>query len=244
MIRLNKYLARCGVASRRACDELISQGRVKVNGKVVKELGVVVDENSDRVEFDGKLMDSSKKENFIYVLLNKPQEVISTADDEFNRETVVDLIAAPQRIYPVGRLDFQTTGVLLLTNDGELTNRLIHPRYKVTKVYHALIDRKIKPVDLYHLRNGVELDGKKTLPCKIEEMRIVDNQSFLKIELREGRNRQIRRMFEAVGYQVEELDRVAFGGLTYGGLHRGEWRYLRPAEVQQLQNLVNESPVS
>ncbi len=233
MMRLNKYLAHAGVASRRKSDDLIKAGYVKVNGQTVRKMGVVIDVEKDEVTFKGYRINLG--ETYTYVLLNKPQGVVTTANDQFKRAQVVDLIAIPERIYPVGRLDYDTTGVLLLTNDGELTNRLLHPNYKVEKVYRLLLNRRIRPVDLHHLRAGVILEGKRTLPCKINELRIVENKSFLEVELTEGRNRQIRKMFELLGYRVVELDRISFAGLTAGGLHRGEWRYLKEKEVAKLK---------
>jgi 23S rRNA pseudouridine2605 synthase len=237
MIRLNKFLAHAGIASRRKCDEHIKNGLVTVNGEMVTALGVTIDERKDVVTFKGK--EIKYKEPGVYLILNKPAGVISSVKDEFKRDTIMNFIDIPQRVYPIGRLDYETTGVLLLTNDGELTNLLLHPRYKVEKVYRALIDRRVRPVDLHHLRNGVQLDDEKTLPCEINELRIIDNQSFLEIKLRQGLNRQIRRMFELFGYQVEELERISFAGITAHGLKQGEWRYLTNEEITHLRNEVN-----
>lgn len=236
-MRLNKFLARAGIASRRKSDDLIKAGLVKVNGETVSQMGLVIDEEKDIVEFDGEQV--TLKEKLIYVVLNKPKEVLSTAMDEHHRQTVVGLVSFPERIYPVGRLDYETTGALLLTNDGELTNRLLHPSYKVLKIYRALIDRIIRPIDLHNLQNGVLLDGQKTLPCKIRELRKIDNQSYLEIELREGRKRQIRRMFGLFDYTVEELERVSFAGITTQGLKPGEWRFLTGQEISKLKHEVN-----
>lgn len=232
-MRLNKFLAHAGVASRRKCDDFIQAGLVQVNGETVTTLGVVIDETKDAVLYKGETVRIT--ENFTYVVLNKPRGVLSTADDPYARKTVVDLIGIVERIYPVGRLDYDTSGVLILTNDGELTNRLIHPNYKVTKVYHALLDRVIRPIDLHKLRTGVMLDDKMTQPCKIREIRIKDNASFLEIELKEGRNRQIRRMFELFDYEVEVLERISFAGITSKGLQPGEWRKLTTQEITLLK---------
>ena len=232
-MRLNKFLAHAGVASRRKCDDFIQAGLVQVNGETVTTLGVVIDETKDAVLYKGETVRIT--ENFTYVVLNKPRGVLSTADDPYARKTVVDLIGIVERIYPVGRLDYDTSGVLILTNDGELTNRLIHPNYKVTKVYHALLDRVIRPIDLHKLRTGVMLDDKMTQPCKIREIRIKDNASFLEIELKEGRNRQIRRMFELFDYEVEVLERISFAGITAKGLQPGEWRKLTTQEITLLK---------
>jgi len=237
IMRLNKFLAQAGIASRRKSDDLILAGFVKVNGETIDRVGVVIDEENDVVEFKGNKV--SLKETFSYVVLNKPTEVISSAQDEFRRQTVVGIVSFPERIYPVGRLDYDTSGVLLLTNDGELTNRLLHPSYKVLKVYRAFIDPVLKPVDLHNLQQGVMLEDEKTQPCKIREIRKIDNGSYLEIELKEGRNRQIRRMMENFDYTVEELERISFAGITSQGLKRGEWRYLQEEEILKLKKEVN-----
>ncbi len=235
MMRINRFMAQSGVAARRKCDDLISAGKVKVNGQVIDQLGLMIDEQKDHVEVNGKSLNLVSE--FTYILLNKPTETITSVEDQHKRQTVVELIETSQRIFPVGRLDFNTTGVLLLTDDGDLTNRLIHPRFKAPKVYHVLLDRRIKPIDLHRFKNGIELEGKKTLPSKIRELRVVDNCSYMEIELREGRKRQIRMMFEELSYEVEELDRVSFAGISYSGLKRGQWRYLTNKEVETLKEL-------
>lgn len=236
-MRLNKFLAHAGIASRRKCDELIRDGHVKVNGQTVREMGVTIDEHRDMVTFKGEKV--LLQEKYAYVLLNKPPGFVSTASDEHKRNTVLDLVGLPERIYPVGRLDYNTTGVLLLTNDGELTNCLLHPNFKVEKIYHAFINEKVRPVDLHRLQKGIELDGEMTLPCTMREIRIVDNCSFLEIILREGRNRQIRRMFEVLHYNVEELERISFAGITARNLQPGEWRYLKDDELARLKEEVH-----
>lgn len=238
MIRLNKFLATAGIASRRRCDDFILEGRVKVNGEIVTKLGYRIDEENDRVAFDDapvKLITEKK-----YIIFNKPKGIITSTDDPYERKTVLDMIPIKQRIYPVGRLDYDTTGLLLLTNDGPLTNKLIHPRYKIEKKYLVLLDKIVRPISLYHLRRGIELDGKKTAPCKISEIRIIDNCSFLEVVLYEGRNRQIRRMFESVGYQVTELERISFGPLILTGLPRGSWRYLNKNEIHSLHKYLED----
>ncbi len=236
IIRLNKFLAHAGIASRRKCDDYIKQGLVTVNGELITALGVSIDREKDTVTFKGK--EIKYKEPGVYLVLNKPAGVVSTLKDEFKRDTIMNYIDIPQRVYPVGRLDYETTGVLLLTNDGELTNLLLHPRYKVIKVYHTLINKRVRPADLYYLRKGVDLGVEHTLPCEINEIRIIDNQSFLEIKLRQGINRQIRRMFELFGYEVEELERISIAGITAHGLKRGEWRYLSDKEISHLKNEV------
>jgi 23S rRNA pseudouridine2605 synthase len=235
-MRLNKFLASAGIASRRKCDDLIQAGRVKVNGEIITTLGHRIDEDSDQIAFDNKVIRS--KSDFIYIMLNKPKGVVSTVNDQFKRNTVLDLIPIEQRIFPIGRLDYDTTGLLLLTDDGLLTNQLIHPKYKIKKVYHALLNKAIKPLAVYHLERGIELQGKKTAPCQISEVRVIDNCSLLEVVLYEGRNRQIRRMFNAMGYEVEKLDRIAFGPLTLAGLARGNWRYLSKQEIKRLKNYI------
>ena len=237
MMRLNKFLAHAGIASRRKCDDLIVAGHVTVNGELVNTVGVVIDESKDKVTFKGQPVQIV--EHYVYVLLNKPKSTVTTASDEFERTTVVDLIEVPERIYPVGRLDYETSGVLLLTNDGDLTHKLLHPNYKVEKVYHALLDRVIRPIDLHKFSKGIELDGVQTQPCQIREMQIKDNSSFLEIVLKEGRNRQIRRMFEILTYEVEELERISFAGIRAGRLQPGEWRYLTSYEEDRLKEGVD-----
>ena len=239
MMRLNKFLAQSGVASRRKCDDFIVAGRVKVNGKIVQKLGVRIDEEADEIKFDDKQVNLPV--NYKYLILNKPVGYITTASDEFNRRTVLDLIPLEDRVFPVGRLDYDTAGLLLLTNDGEMSNQLIHPRYKIEKTYHVLLDKLIKPIALHHLKQGVELDGKKTAPCKIQQIRAVDNCSLLEVRIHEGRNRQIRRMFESFDYQVEDLDRIAFGPLTLAGLKRGEWRHLTKTELDELRRYMAQA---
>lgn len=232
-MRLNKFLASAGVGSRRKCDDYIVEGRITVNGEVVIKLGSKVDEQKDEVRFDGNPV--ARRTTLIYILLNKPTGYVTTASDEFNRRTVMDLISLEERVYPVGRLDLESTGLLLMTNDGALTNELIHPRYKIPKTYHVLLNKIIRPVDAYHFERGLMLDDKKTAPCKLSGIRVIDNCSFMEVTIAEGRNRQIRRMFNLLGYEVEELDRIAFGPLNLAGLKRGEWRYLKPSEVEALR---------
>jgi 23S rRNA pseudouridine2605 synthase len=233
MIRLNKFLAGAGIASRRTCDGYITAGRVRVNGKLVQKLGSKIDETVDKVTFDDQPVQA--KVDFIYTILNKPTGIITTASDEYNRQTVLDLLPIEDRIFPVGRLDQDTTGLVFLTNDGDLANQLIHPKYKIPKTYHALLNKKIHPKDMYHFERGLLLDEKMTTTCKLTEMRVIDNCSFVEVIIFEGRNRQIRRMFELLGYEVEALERVAFGPLKLGGLKRGAWRYLTQEEINKLK---------
>jgi pseudouridine synthase len=234
MMRLNKFLASAGIGSRRKCDDYIVQGKITVNGEVVKQLGVKIDEFKDTVAFDGKEVKLEK--NLLYIILNKPKGIITSASDEHDRNTVLDLIPLNDRLFPVGRLDQDTTGLVLLTNDGELANQLIHPKFKFPKTYHVLLNKIVHPKDIYHFERGILLDDKKTAPCKLSEIRIIDNCSFLEIILHEGRKRQIRRMFDELGYEVVELDRIGFGSLTLAGLKRGEWRYLNKNEIAELKS--------
>lgn len=239
--RLNKYLSHAGVASRRKADELIKEGKVKVNGVVVTEMGYKVMPN-DRIEFDGKKLSLERK---YYLLLNKPKDYITTLSDEHNRRTVVDLIrgayqqiASPvkPRLYPVGRLDRNTTGVLLLTNDGELAQRLTHPSSETQKVYHITLDKKLRKEDFDKIAEGgvVLEDG----IAEVDEIAYPNpnDRAEVGIQIHTGKNRFIRRLFEALGYEVVKLDRVYFAGLTKKDLPRGRWRFLSESEVRLLKH--------
>ena len=233
-IRLNKYIANSGICSRREADELITQGLVEVNGKVVTEMGYQV-QKTDRVVFDGQ---SRTPEKPVYVLLNKPKGYISTTKDEKARKTVMDLVAnaSPYRLFPVGRLDRQTTGLILLTNDGHLTKKLTHPSFGVKKIYHVTLDRKLSVEDLRTIADGVRLE---------EGVAEVDSISYIEgkpkneigIEIHIGWNRVVRRIFKKMGYEVEALDRVIFAGLTKKNIKRGHWRILTEMEVNNLKML-------
>ncbi len=235
-IRLNRFLAMAGVGSRRGCDKLIQDGRVKVNGEVITQMGVRINPERDKVLFDNQPV--QRREQFAYLLLNKPPRTVTTTRDDRNRRTVIELLGLSERLFPVGRLDYNTTGAILLTNDGDLSYHLIHPKFKIKKVYRVMINKLIRPIDLHHFNNGLILDGRKTAPCKAREMRRIGNCSYLEVELYEGRNRQIRRMFEVLGYHVEELERVEFAGLSIAGLKQGEWRELETEEVDRLKKLI------
>lgn len=231
-IRLNKFMANSGICSRREADEYIKQGLVKVNGKVVTELGTKVSHN-DNVEFDEKLV---ALENKAYILLNKPKDCVTTSDDPQGRITVMDLVkgACKERIYPVGRLDRNTTGVLLLTNDGDLASKLTHPQYKKKKIYHVWVDRDISEEDMQRIADGIELEDGPIHADAISYATETDrNQAG--IEIHSGRNRIVRRIFEKLGYHVTKLDRVYFAGLTKKNLPRGRWRYLTQQEVNLLK---------
>lgn len=238
MERLQKVMAHAGVASRRKSEEIIKAGRVMVNGVVVTELGTKVSSN-DVVVVDGVPITQEQK---VYVLLNKPRETISTVDDPKNRETVIDLVQAiDKRIYPVGRLDWDTTGALLLTNDGELAYRLTHPSYEFKKTYVVKADGWVSRKMGQQLATGVMIDGYKTAPAAVTIMSYdgKTDTTMVRITLHEGRNHQVKNMFESIGTPVLKLTREAFGFLTTDGLAFGEWRFLTPHEVKQLQHIVN-----
>ena len=232
-MRLNAFLARAGVASRRRADELIREGRVRVNGQP-GELNTVVG-TRDVVEVDGQRVE---RQPLVYVLLNKPTGVVTTASDPQGRPTVVDLVDHEVRVVPVGRLDVDTSGAILLTNDGRLAHRLAHPRYGVPKAYDVDIEGSPSPSDIDALRAGVQLEDGKTAPAEVRIIRRGSRFSRLEITLHEGRNRQIRRMCEAVGHPVRSLHRRRYAGLRLVGLGPGEWRELAPEEVESLRRLA------
>jgi 23S rRNA pseudouridine2605 synthase len=237
-LRLNKFLAEAGVASRRKADELIRDGLVRVNGKIVTELGSRVHPARDEVSVRGTPVYIHAQ--LYYILLNKPKDCITTTSDERGRRTVMDLVPAEHHVYPVGRLDRNTTGALLLTNDGDLANKLMHPRFNAAKHYIVEVDKKVKSQDITQLRKGVSLEDGMTAPCEAE---ILDRTqgTVVGLTINEGRNRQVRRMFEALGYDVRKLDRIGYAGLGITGLRRGAWRYLDENEVRALKNLVRKS---
>ncbi|MCQ2227340.1 MAG: pseudouridine synthase, partial [Bacteroidales bacterium] len=231
-IRLNRYIAMSGVCSRREADELIKDGKVTVNGKVVCEMGVTVSKN-DVVEFEGRTLHAERK---VYVLLNKPKDTVTTTDDPEDRRTVMDLVsdACEERIYPIGRLDRNTTGLLILTNDGDLAEKLMHPRYGVRKIYHVFLDKNVTEEDMRKMADGLTLeDG----PIAVDDVRYVEvgDRKQVGVQIHSGRNRIVRRIFEHLGYQVERLDRVYFAGLTKLNLPRGRWRYLTDTEINKLK---------
>ena len=233
-VRLNKFIADAGICSRRNADMYISAGNVTVNGEVMTTLGYRV-KPTDEVRFDGKLLSSEKKE---YILLNKPKGFITTTNDEKGRKTVMDLVANATnvRILPVGRLDRATTGLLLLTNDGELTKKLTHPTHGVRKIYHVILDRKLDYKDFMKIQDGLELEDGF---IEVDEISYVNDKpkNEIGIKIHSGRNRIVRRIFEHLGYQVEKLDRVVFAGLTKKDLPRGHWRRLTQQEVINLRNM-------
>lgn len=231
-IRLNKYLANAGVCSRREADEFITAGVVKVNGEVVTELGTKV-KRSDVVHFHDQQISIEKK---VYVLLNKPKDYVTTSDDPQNRKTVMDLVkdVCRERIYPVGRLDRNTTGVLLLTNDGELASKLTHPQFMKKKIYHVWLDKNVTAADMRLIADGVTLDDGEIRADAIDYASETDRKQ-VGIEIHSGRNRIVRRIFESLGYKVLKLDRVFFAGLTKKNVRRGDWRFLTEQEVNMLR---------
>jgi 23S rRNA pseudouridine2605 synthase len=232
LIRLNKYISNAGICSRREADDLIKSGVVSVNGKIITEMGYKV-KPEDVVRYNNETL---KKERMVYVLLNKPKDYITTADDPSGRKTVLELVqgAGRERIYPVGRLDRATTGVLLLTNDGELTKRLTHPRYGVQKMYHVELDKNVKPSDIEKIKDGIELEDGLISADDVAYVGDGQDKTQVGVELHSGRNRIVRRIFEHLGYNVRKLDRVMFAGLTKKDLSRGRWRHLTEKEVGML----------
>lgn len=231
-MRLQKYLALSGVASRRACESLIEEGRVSVNGEKITKLGTKV-KDGDTVLFDGKKV--LPKEKKYYIMLNKPAGYVTTASDELGRKTAVDLLKdIDARVFPVGRLDMDTEGLLFLTNDGDFTYTVSHPKHKIEKTYVAHITGKLTRAEANMLKTGVEIDGRYTAPAKVEVTEEKKNSSVVKIKICEGRNRQVRKMFEAVGHHVISLKRTAVGGVFLGNLPLGKWRHLKEEEIKAL----------
>ncbi len=234
-IRLNKYLADAGICSRRDADKYIQAGVVKVNDQIVTELGSRVNIN-DKVEFEGQVI---RREKLRYVLLNKPKGYITTSDDPYERKTVMELVqgACEERIYPVGRLDRNTTGLLLLTNDGDLAKILTHPSHGASKLYHVWLDKPLTRNDLRKITEGVELEDGVVQVDAVDYVAEDESHKQVGIELHSGRNRVVRRLFEHLGYEVVKLDRAVFAGLTKLKLGRGHWRFLTPAEISMLKRI-------
>lgn len=236
MIRLNRYIANAGVSSRRKADELIVAGVVTVNGTVVTELGTKVDPAKDEIRYNGERL---KREKLVYVLLNKPKDYITTTDDPQERRTVMDLVAkaSRERIYPVGRLDRNTTGLLLLTNDGNLSEKLSHPRNNISKLYYVELNKNLTQGDFNKIAFGVELEDGFVKP---DDLSYVQGSSKREvgIQIHSGKNRIVRRIFESFGYDVIKLDRVVYANLTKKDLPRGRWRYLEEREIVQLKHLI------
>lgn len=235
-MRLQKYMALCGVASRRKAEELILEGVVKVNNKVIKELGVTIDPDKDIIKVnDKRIVAESRK---VYIMLNKPVGFVTTLKDEKDRRIVTDLIeGVKERIYPVGRLDADTTGLLILTNDGDLAYKLTHPSNEVMKRYIAIVEGVPNKWELEKFRSGLIIDGKPTAEAFIKIAKRYEDESILDIAIHEGRNRQVKKMCESINHPVKKLKRISIGNLELGGLNLGNWRYLEESEVEYLKKL-------
>jgi pseudouridine synthase len=231
MIRINRYLATCGVSSRRAAEKYITEGRVSVNGQTVTTLATQIDETRDVVMVDGRIIRTERKK--VYIVLNKPKGYVTTLADEKGRKTVLDLITVRERIVPVGRLDYQSEGLLLLTNDGEMVHRLLHPRYGLLKTYYATLRSEFDPAHFLPLTAGVKLEEFTTAPC--EAWFYADTSDRIAIRVHEGKKHQIRRMLMQLGYEVKNLRRVQFGPLELGKLRVAQWRYLEADEIKSLK---------
>lgn len=233
-IRLQKYLAECGIASRRKCEEYIEQGKVEINGNVVTELGTKINPQKDKIKFEGKEVNKSNK--LIYILLNKPIGYVTTLDEQFGREKVLDLVKVKERIVPVGRLDMYTSGALILTNDGDFVYKVTHPKHEITKTYTVTVKGIIKPDDVDKLRRGVDIDGYITKPAKVKILRtdIERDISRLEIIIHEGKNRQVRKMCEAIGKKVIALHRSKIGNISVKNTELGKWRYLKNEEIREI----------
>lgn len=236
IVRLQKYIAMCGKASRRKAEELIAEGRVTVNGEKAVEQGIKVEIGADRIAVDGEELEMVMKK--YYIMLNKPVGYVSTVSDQFDRPTVIDLLSEEirTRIFPVGRLDYETEGLLLLTNDGDFTYRVTHPKFEMSKTYIATVGSGLTVSGINALRRGVKIDDYKTSPAEVEILDADNTATLVKITIHEGRNRQVRKMFEAVGVKVKELRRVSIGSVELGNLPLGRWRYLTTHEVNYLMN--------
>ena len=233
-MRINRYLATCGVASRRASEKLITAGRVTVNGQRVKELSLIVDEKNDVVRVDGKQVHPQRTK--VYILFNKPRGIITTARDELGRKTVFDIVKVRERVFPVGRLDRNSEGLLLLTNDGELAHRLLHPRFEIRKTYRVKLNRPLEDPDLEKLADGVELEDGSMATCRARFY--ADDPLRIEVQIHEGRKHIVRRLFTAIGYDVKALKRTQFGPLALKDLRRSQWRLLSPTELFHLRKAV------
>ena len=232
LVRLNKYIANSGLCSRREADEYIQNGQITVNGEVVSTLGAKVN-STDEICFKGKKLESERR---VYIVMNKPKDYVTTVDDPHAAHTVMELLegACSERIYPVGRLDRNSTGVLLFTNDGDLTKKLTHPSFRKRKIYQVTLDRKVSEADLETIFSGIELDGERIEVDAIDYTANSDGTE-VGIEIHSGQNRVVRRLFESLNYRVDKLDRVYFAGLTKKNLPRGTWRFLEPKEISMLK---------
>ena len=234
-IRLQKYLAECGIASRRKCEELIEEGKVKVNGEVIKKLGTKINPKSDRVEYNGKEVENNTKE-YTYILLNKPIDYVTTVKDQFNRKTVLDLVNVDKRLVPVGRLDMYTSGAIILTDDGNFVYKVTHPKHEISKTYNVTVVGIVNKEEVEKLRNGVDIGGFITSRAEVKILKIDEekNTTRLQIKIHEGKNRQIRKMCEAINKKVISLHRSKIGEISVKDLKIGEWRYLNKKEIEKL----------
>ncbi len=234
-MRINKFLSTLGIASRRAIDKYIDEGKIVVNGNIASP-GMEIDEN-DTILIDGKKIETKINEDKVYFMLNKPLEVLSASSDDRGRKTVVDLVKTNKRIFPIGRLDYMTSGLILLTNDGDLFNRIVHPKSEIYKKYYIKIFGEIKKSEIDELKKGILLDDRKTLPAKISGVKYDKNKTSMYISIREGRNRQVRRMIEKFGYKVLMLRREKIGELSLGDLPEGKYRELTNEEIEYLYSI-------
>lgn len=232
IVRLNKYLSECGVASRRKADEMIYDGRVSINGEVAFELGTKIDTESDQVSIDGEMLRSKTK---VYYLMNKPKGVITSTSDEKNRTTVIDLIRTKEKIFPVGRLDYNTTGVLILTNDGELTNFLTHPKNGIEREYEVILDKPLEKEDRIKLSNGIYIDDRKSIFTSVIYPKR-NNYSIVRVVTVEGRNHFVKKMFDKINYRVRELHRLRFGKINVSNMQKGEYRKITSRELNSIKN--------
>lgn len=233
-VRLQKYLAECGIASRRKCEEYIEQGKVEVNGKIVSKLGIKINPEEDKVKFEGKEVKASNK--LVYILLNKPIGYVTTVDEQFGREKVLDLVKVKERIVPVGRLDMYTSGALILTNDGDFVYKVTHPKHEITKTYTVTLKGIIKSEEVEKLQEGVDIEGYVTKPAKVKILKTdtEKNRTRLEIIIHEGKNRQVRRMCEAIGKKVIALHRSKIGNISVKDIELGKWRYLKSSEIEDI----------
>lgn len=235
--RLQKYMASCGIASRRKCEELILLGKVKVNGNIIEELGFKVNPLEDIVEYDRRVI--TKEERKVYIMLNKPEDVITSVKDEKDRKTVIDIVKVNERIFPIGRLDYDSSGLILLTNDGELYNKIIHPRVELDKKYVAVVKGEVSLDDKEKFESGIDIGGYITAPAKLKMLEYSHRKDLSTIEvcIHEGKNRQIRKMCSAINHEVISLKRVSIGNIRLGQLKKGEYRYLNDEEMKYLMSL-------
>ena len=233
--RLQKYMASCGVASRRKCEEIILEGKIKVNGVLVNEVGTKVNPLEDIVEFNGKII--SKEENKVYIMLNKPEGYISSVKDEKGRDTILDIVKVKERVYPIGRLDYDSSGLLLLTNDGEIYNKIIHPSVEIVKKYIAVVNGEITDNDIRKFEVGIDIGDYITAPAELKIISYDRDISTIEIGIHEGKNRQIRKMCAVINHEVLSLKRISMGQLKLGYLKRGEYRNLDREEISYITNL-------